>query len=492
MAGTLLFYDFETDGADPQFSRPYQFACMRTDLDLNPVAGPEGEGIEFLCQPSDDHLPSPEAVLITGITPQHAAAHGLTESVFFGRIHEMFNVPGTISVGWNSIRFDDLICRWGFWRNFLEPYGHTYAMGCRAWDLIDLTRAAWAMRPEGMTWPLRDDHTPSFKLDQLAPANGIEHGDAHDALADVRATVAFARLLKNAQPKLWDYGLSLCETEQVESLLEPGSKIIHSTARIPNRVGCTSLMHVIGKTSPKSRDYIAWDLREDPTDLLLADAATVARRTFTSQDALGDESRFPLKRIKSNRAPFVLNASEGVLNSFDASRLELNLEEIQRHHDMLDEPQIRTRLQSLIQEVWTFDGTPADDPDDALYNGFLSSADKALMKRMPDMEPSEVAALESQFQDRRLPSLLLHYRARNLPETLDRSAADRWNARCVARLTSPPGRGELGWPQWRTHVQDLLNASPDDSPQRPLLEAVLQWGDQVAGHVGLDMTATSG
>lgn len=492
MAGTLLFYDFETDGADPQFSRPYQFACVRTDMDLNPIPGPEGKGIEFLCRPSDDHLPAPEAVLITGITPQQAAAKGLHEAEFFGRIHALCNTPGTISVGWNSLRFDDLLCRWGFWRNFLEPYGHTYAMGCRAWDLIDLTRAAWAMRPEGLMWPLRDDQSPSFRLDQLAPANGIDHGDAHDALADVHATVAFARLLKDAQPKLWNYGLSLCETDQVESLLEPGAMIVHSTTRIPNRVGCTTLMHVIGKTGPKSRDFIGWDLRKDPSELLEADAETIARRTFSSQETLGDETRFALKKIKSNRAPFVLEASDAVLESFDTDRLELDLADIARHHQLLDNPTVAAHLRTQIQQVWQFEGMSADDADDALYDGFLRGHDKALIKTIPAMPPDQLVSLESQFEDRRLPGLLLHYRARNFPETLDHHATERWAERCRTRLTAPRGRHELGWPIWRTHVQEMIANAADDLTQLEQLTQVLDWGDEIAERINLPMPTTAG
>jgi exodeoxyribonuclease-1 len=485
MAGTFLFYDFETDGADPQHSRPYQFACIRTDMDLNPVDGPEGQGITLWCRPSDDHLPAPEAVLITGITPQHAAAEGRTETDFFSEIHRRLNEPGTTSLGWNSLHFDDMICRWGFWRNFFEPYKHTYEFGCRAWDLIDLTRAAWAMRPDGIQWPLHEDgDRPTFKLDRLAPANGIEHGDAHDALADVRATIEFGRILKRAQPKLWKWALGLCETKDVETLLGSGSMLLHSTSRIPANIGCTSLMHVIGKAGKTSRDYIAWDLRHDPTELLYADAETIAHRTFTSQKNLGDQARFPLKKIKSNRSPIVLEASDAVLASIDCKRIDLDVEAAKRHHTLLSDPLVSTHLRKQLPLVWKYDDTPADDVDDALYNGFIRGRDEQLCDELHQMDPSELVSLTGRFNDRRLPDLLLHYRGRNFPNTLDETEQRRWTDRCKHRLLDPKGRRELSWPDWSAHVENLLNDAATDA-ERSLLTNVRDWGLELAAKLNL-------
>lgn len=486
MAGTLLFYDFETDGVDPRCCRPTQFACIRTDMELNPVAGPEGVGIVRWCRPPADRLPAPEATLITGVTPQHCEVEGVGEGVFFREIHDLLNASGTISLGWNTIRFDDEVCRFGFWRNFLDSYTHSYQAGCRAWDLIDLTRACYAMRPDGIDWPRHDRDVPTFKLDRLAPANGIEHGDAHDALADVRATIAFARLLKRLQPKLWSWGLKLTDKLFVESLLSKGKPLLHSSARIPAKFGCTTLVHVIGKHPTNKRAYIAWDLRQDPTELLDADAETIKARTFARSNDLPDGvERFRIKGIKSNRAPFIVDNLR-VLDSFDTDRIELDVEACMRHYDMLtDGPATIASLAAKIEAVYQSSHDEPADVDDALYNGFVGKQDEVHRRAVHTTEPPSLLNLAGQFHDRRLADLLLHYRARNHPETLDDAERARWQGRCANRLMHPPGRGDLAWPDWLEHVRDLRFEEDRSDHDRQLLEAVEDWGRRLAETQGL-------
>ncbi|MDP7574054.1 MAG: exodeoxyribonuclease I [Phycisphaerales bacterium] len=487
MAGTFLFYDFETDGVDSRCCRPTQFACIRTDMDLNPVTGPEGKGIVRWCQPPVDRLPTPEATLITGVTPQHCENEGVRENVFFREIHTLLNAPGTISLGWNTLRFDDDVCRFGFWRNFLDSYTHGYQAGCRAWDLIDLTRACYAMRPDGIEWPRRDDGTPTFKLDRLAPANKIEHGEAHDALADVRATIAFGRILKEMQPKLWAWGLKLTDRHFVESLLGKGTPLLHSSARIPAKYGCTTLVHIIGKHPRNKREYIAWDLRQDPTDLLAADAETIAARTFVRQDDLpkGVE-RFRIKGIKSNRSPFLTPGNPEMLKTFKTDRIELNVDACMKHYKMFtDDPAAADSLAARIEEVYQPSHTSAADVDDALYDGFVGKQDEKLRPAVHTSEPDSLRDLTGRFHDRRLADLLLHYRGRNHPDTLDEAERSHWRERCANRLMHPPGRGDLAWPEWLAHVQTLRSEEGRSDHDRHLLEAVEDWGRELAESQGL-------
>jgi len=487
MAGTLLFYDFETDGIDPRCCRPTQFACIRTDMDLNPLKGPQGEGIVRWCKPPVDRLPAPEAVLVTGVPPQRCEKEGVAENVFFREIHALLNAPGTVSLGWNTTRFDDEVCRFGFWRSFLDSYTHGWKDGCRAWDLIDLTRACYAMRPTGIEWPRHEDGAPTFKLDRLTPANGIEHGDAHDALADVRATIAFAHLLKASQPKLWTWGLKLTDRVFVESLLRSGAPLLHSSARIPASHGCTTLVHVIGKHPRNKREFIAWDLRQDPTELLASDAETIASRTFVRQDDLPDGvDRFLIKGIKSNRAPVLVDDLR-VLDSIDRDRIALDVDACMAHYTMLTKDSaVAEALAKRIQTVYASSPAPPADVDDALYGGFVGKQDEKLRGAVHTTEPDELVSLARRFHDRRLADLLLHYRARNHPTTLDDAEAAHWKQRCANRLTRPPGRGDLEWPQWLAHVQELAQ-HPDHATSRDqqLLARVEAWGRELAAIQGL-------
>nr|GFC99807.1 hypothetical protein [Tanacetum cinerariifolium] len=106
--------------------------------------------------------------------------------------------------GYNTLRFDDEMTRYSLYRNFFDPYGREWQGGNSRWDLIDVVRTAYALRPEGIVWP-EEEGRVTLKLERLTAANGIDHGQAHDALSDVRATIALARLIRDKQPKLYDY-----------------------------------------------------------------------------------------------------------------------------------------------------------------------------------------------------------------------------------------------------------------------------------------------
>ena len=116
-----------------------------------------------------------------------------------------FSQPNTCVMGYNNIRYDDEMTRYTFYRNFIDPYEYSWKNGNSRWDLLDVVRACYALRPEGINWAYDDDGMPSFRLEKLTKANGIEHENAHDAMADVYATIAMAKLIKEKQPKLFQF-----------------------------------------------------------------------------------------------------------------------------------------------------------------------------------------------------------------------------------------------------------------------------------------------
>ncbi|MCH2153347.1 MAG: exodeoxyribonuclease I [Phycisphaerales bacterium] len=490
MPGSFLFYDFETDGQNPMFCRPVQFACIRTDLELNPIDGDTGT-ISW-CRPPVDRLPAPEACLVTGVTPQQAEARGQTECSFFAEINKQMNQAGTISVGWNSLRFDDMICRFGFWRNFHDPYEHGFRNDCRAWDLIDLARAAQALRPEGITWPSGKNGAPTFKLDQLAPANGIDHADAHDALADVRATIDFARILRNSQPKLWNWAMKLVETDAVEKWLNSNEPLVHVSPKLPATQGCLSPFRVLARNPLDKRGFIGWDLRHDPSDLLEADVEEIQRRVFTRQSELPDgETRFPLKQIKSNRSPFV--APTSVLEGADLDRLQLDDQQWQRNDQKL------MNCESTLEEVRSklrlvFGTTPpsASEAEAALYEGFLDRKDQGLRNKVHKAQPKELARIGDQFDDPRLIDLMFRYRGINYPETLDAIEHQAWDKRCQERMMDPPGPHDRPWADWLKHVQTLQSDTERSDRDKKILAEVEAWGLDLAERYELGTSNRSG
>ena len=279
MAASFLWYDLETFGRDPRRTRIAQFAAVRTDEALNPV----GDPISLFCQPANDLLPSPEATLITGITPQQALRDGLPEAEFFARVHEQLSQPNTCAVGYNSIRFDDEFIRFGLYRNFYDAYEREWRNGNSRWDLLDVMRLMHALRPEGMQWPLREDGMPSFKLEHLAEANGTRTGTAHEALSDVRALIGLARKFRQAQPKLWDYALRLRDKRHAGSLLDTVAQtpVLHISGMYPAARHCAALVIPLARHPRIDSRVIACDLDVDPDRLLSLSAEDIADRLYT-------------------------------------------------------------------------------------------------------------------------------------------------------------------------------------------------------------------
>ena len=418
---TFLFHDYETFGTSPSLDRPAQFAAIRTDEAFTPIGEPD----VFYCQPADDYLPQPGAVMITGITPQIAREKGDTEAAFAKRIHDIFTVPETCVVGYNNVRFDDEVTRNIFYRNFYDPYAWSWQNGNSRWDLLDVMRACYALRPEGINWPENDDGLPSFRLEHLTRANGIEHSNAHDAMADVYATIAMAQLIKTRQPKLFYYLYTYRSKQKLTTLIDvPQMKpLVHVSGMFGAERGNTSWVAPLAWHPENRNAVIMVDLAGDMSPLLALDADALRERLYTPKADLGDESAVPVKLVHLNKCPVLAQAN--TLRPEDADRLGINRQACLANLQILrDNPQIREKVLAIFAEAEPF--VPSENVDAQLYNGFFSDADRAAMKIVLATDPQNLPALDITFADKRIERLLFNYRARNFPGTLDEKEQQRW------------------------------------------------------------------
>ena len=483
MQPTLFWHDYETTGVDPRRDRPLQFAGRRTTLDLEPVEEP----VVLWCKPARDTLPQPEALLLTGITPQEADARGLRECDFADRIEEELARPGTCSVGYNSIRFDDEVTRHLFWRNLHDPYGREWRNGNSRWDLIDLARLACALRPEGLEWPERAPGVPSFRLEDLARANGLAHERAHEALSDVDATIGLARKLRAAQPRLYDFHFALRQKTRVEALLdwvrlEP---VLHASSRYPaERHRGTAIVAPLMVVPGRRNEVVVFDLDGDPEPLLALDAEAILDRLFTPRADLPEGvERIPLKSVHTNRSPALAPLS--VLRPEDARRLGFDVEACLARRDRLHAA-IET-IRAKLAVVYTRIPRDSEDADSALYSGFMPDADLKLL-------PAARAALRSpgptdfdpaRFQDPRLREIAWRYRARNAPEALDGMERQRWDTMVRARLTGASEATTIKHDDLATRVAELKNSLAPGDRGHAVLDALLRWAsDLVDGASG--------
>ena len=435
---TFFWHDYETFGLDTRRDRPAQFAGIRTDAELNEI----GEPLMIYCQPANDYLPDPASCLLTGITPQHCLQHGLAEHAFASRIEQALAQPGTIGVGYNTIRFDDEVTRHLFWRNLMDPYGREWQNDCGRWDLLDVVRMVHALRPDGISWPVKPDGKPSFKLQDLTRANGLAHEAAHDALSDVRATIALARLVKSAKPKLFDFCLGLHKKSRVAAELGlPASladcrPFLHVSGMFSSERGCLAIMYPLASHPANKNEILAWDLAHDPSELPLLDLATVRQRLFSKSADLPDGMRrLPIKSVHLNKSPMVVRNLD-TLTPDMAARWGIDKDLALAHAAMArDLPD----MSALWPAVFERAAAPAPDVDEALYGGFIDSTDRRRLNQLRGLPAAELAHSRTGFDDERLPELVFRYRARNFPETLSDAECQRWEAHRAARLLEGAG-----------------------------------------------------
>ncbi len=470
MTHSFLWYDLETFGRDPRRTRVAQFAAIRTTPELEQV----GEPISIFCRPADDLLPSPEATLITGITPQAARRDGLREAEFFARVHEALSQPGTCAVGYNSIRFDDEFIRFGLYRNFYDAYEREWRNGNSRWDLLDVARLMRALRPEGLEWPLREDGQPSFKLEDLANANGTRSGTAHEALSDVRALIGLAQRMRSAQPRLWDYALRLRDKHHVGSLLDTvgTTPVLHISGRYPASRHCAALVLPLARHPRMESRVIACDLDVDPAPLLMLDAGAIADRLYTpAADLPSGEQRIGLKEIHSNKCPVLVPIAH--LRPADYERLGIDLAEaLRRAQALRADPALAEKVRRVFANEVHRDPV---DPDAALYDGFVAEGDKRVFQRIRSSAPGELAALSQELKDPRCPELLLRYRARNWPETLDKEERQHWDDYRRRRLGADSGLSEYCFETYHSSIA-TLRQQRGPGPAQALLDALESWG----------------
>ncbi len=429
MSNSIFWYDYETTGINPRADRVMQVAGVRTDEALNELGEP------FNCHVclDDDILPHPAAIQVTGIGPDVLERHGVSEALMLARLRQQLMQPNSCMAGFNNLRFDDEMTRFSFYRNFHDPYAHEWQNGNSRWDVLDALRCAHALRPEGINWPQNEQGRTSFRLELLTAANGIDHGQAHDALADVRATIAMARLLKRAQPRLYDFLYASRSKQAARDLLRPGQPVVHVSGHLPARHAHLSVVMMLAMHPRNSNAVIVCNLLSDVSPLLELDAATLKQRLYRRHDQLAEgELPVPLKLVHLNRCPVL--APMGVLREQDCQRLEIKPECWQAPRAQL--LQAMPRLQQLLAEVYADEEFAASsDPEQALYQGFLSPVDRRMADRITQAAPEELGGLTTAFTEPGLNELLFRYRARISPDTLSPAEQQRWLQFCRQRLT---------------------------------------------------------
>lgn len=434
MVQSFYFYDVETSGRDPRLSRIMQFAGQRTDNQLKPIGQPHNIMIKL----TPDVLPEPDAILTHGITPQQSLEEGVTEAEFLKLFDKEIATAGTTFVGYNNIRFDDEFIRFSLWRNFYDAYEWQWKDGASRWDMLDVARTTRALRPDGIKWPADDANN---RLEILASLNQLKHTDAHDALSDVGALIDLAKLIKDKQPKLFDYLFGLRDKNKVLPFINSGKPFVHTSGRYPKEYAHTTIVATVAE-HPQKQSVLVYDLRVDPS-LLLKQSVEELAEAWRYKPWVKDADKpayFPVKELAPNRCPSIAPLNVITSDKQSLQRLQLDMNQINANYKKLQAAKgFDLKLIGAYQLLHPQPEKPAVtgdlEADSQLYNGFIEGSDKVKLRAVRATKPEEIRNFLSQFTDERLNALLPLYKARNYPKSLTDEERTAWEDFCRRRLT---------------------------------------------------------
>lgn len=476
MGAGFFFYDLETSGFDPKYARIMQFAGQRTDETLCPV----GEPVNILIRLTADTLPDPDAIMVTGITPQATLADGITEVAFLKYFYEQVVQPDTIFLGYNSIRFDDEFMRYLHYRNYYDAYRWHWCDSCSRWDILDVVRMTRALRPEGIIWPFSPDGKPSNRLELLTSVNKIDHFAAHDALSDVNATIAVTRLIKEKQPKLFHYLLDMRDKRKVAQLIQRGEPFAYSSGSYPSEYEKTTAVVAVADL-PNGQGALVYNLRFDPEPLVRLTAEQLADRWRWRKDRTADEPPLPVKVIKFNQCPAV--APLNVIDVDSQKRIGIDLSAVQRHAQVLrGSPNFRSNLLAALEILDQERPQMAllaneHAVDGQLYEGFLDERDHDMMGVVRAASMEDIASLTPKFHDQRLTGLWPLYKARNYPQTLSSEERATWEAFCAHRLLDGATNSRMA--KYFARLQALAEMPHIVSSKQYILEELQLYGESI-------------
>jgi len=479
MAASFFFYDLETSGFGASTARIMQFAGQRTDMNLQPI----GDPVNVMLQMTDDILPDPDAVLVTGITPQTVRAEGITEAAFLRQFTDEIATPDTIFVGYNTVRFDDEFMRNLHYRNFYDPYEWQWQDGRSRWDLLDVVRMTRALRPDHIEWPFDAKGAPTNRLELLTALNKLDHEHAHDALSDVEATISVARLIRNKQTKLFDYLLTMRDKRKVAELVEGGQPFVYTSGKYPSEFEKTTIVATICPQPGRQAAFV-FDLRHDPEEYKTMTAEQLAERWRWKKDP--DAPRLPVKTLQYNHCPAI--APLGVLDEASQKRLKLDpqlaLQRAAKLKTMVD-------LEDRLCKAWemlergreqTSLVSTEQDVDARIYDGFFDKQDKPAMRVVRAAAPEELSDLGLHFRDQRLTALLPLYKARNYPQSLTSEERADWERFCAQKLLGGGQHSRLA--RFFDRLQEIAARDGLTSHQQYLIEELRLYAESIMPTTG--------
>lgn len=425
------FYDTETTGINTQLDQILQFASVPTDGDLNII---ESGVANLICKPRLDVIAHPKAYLTHFLDVDTLNAEGMNEFMLTRAIQNIFTeTPGTCISGYNTHSFDDNLVRNLMMRNMKDYYQHEYSDGNFRMDVFKMVQLVFAIRPEILNWRDKENGTKSLKLEHLSADNGIAHDNAHDALDDVLATIGVAKKIKEANPRLFNYALQLCNKQNTMALLAKREPLIHIDTVHGQDQNITTLIQPIVLDKMIKTKFLCLDLRHDPRQLLQMSNEEINKFLYTKRAELPEGSpKIPIIGVETNKQP-IIAATTGLLTNDFANRANIDLDEINRNREFIRD---NTQLAAKIQDAMVSDMPKSKDVYKSIYSGgFLHKDDGAARSRLHFKEQGS-ESLKIEKVDVHAEALLMRDSVRQF-ELILRSKWNSFNSHLLTTNFSP-------------------------------------------------------
>lgn len=490
---TFLFMDYETFNRNPKGGRASQFASLRTDYFLN-IDADSAQNI--FCEQTIDNIPSPQAALITKITPQKiikiktgaiqlsTSSYSFIPQVyneywFTYHINKEMSKNHTCTLGYNSYKFDDEFTRNLLYRNLFDPYEREWKNYNSRFDVYYLVIATFVLKPHLLNFPNAIDKTskeplfhsktglplPSFRLEELSVANGIHHINAHDAFSDVEATIGIMKKIKDGDETFFSEMFSFRKKSNVDIWLSNNKKqpFIH----ISQYYGKENYsLGVLFQIMTFNQEVLCLNIALDVTPLILLEGEDLKNHLFPNKDN-GISSPKNIVKFRHNQCPILANIKEywHIFENLqiDTSTFRKNLDLIKNNIELL-----KIKLHPLYFKEFA-PADPNTDSDLGIYNGFFSPDEVKQAKEVHiQIKENKFASFDYSEYSPRLKEMIFKIKARNFPFTLSPDEQNKWLLYSRNRVLDSNIGAELTLDQYYQEVEELNKSELSKEDKRVL------------------------
>ena len=382
-----IFYDFETTGIESNWDQIIQVGAVLTNSTFQEI-----DRFESRCRLRPGLIPYPKAILVNKSSTKELTNTELSHFSLIELMLAKFKSWGSaLYIGYNTISFDEEFLRKSLFKSLFDPY-LTINNGNKRTDLLNILRANHAYYPDSIKIPVNEKGKLVFKLDQVAPLNGITDFSAHDAIGDSIATIRLAELIDKRSPELWEASLLTTSREDTDNIIKN------------NKIFCITETF-FGKTMPfivsllcfhpKYKWAQCFDLKNDPEDYI--------NLTQESLEHFMSKSPKIIRSVRNNKSPIIMNSNHiSKINGY----MHISEKELLRRAEIIQsntsfKQTVERILEKQAAEKEEFKSQEDINYEETIYHSFSTNYEKIVMEEFHLSPWEDKYKVASKFKDER-------------------------------------------------------------------------------------------